>query len=686
MCIATCLTVGSHAVKVQAAEDDTLDPGYYTCGETATWSYQEDTKTLTIKGSGTVKKSAYWSDIDFQNLVIEEGITEIGGWVFDGNKTITKVSLPDSLKVIGECAFARCKNLVEISFPDSVNELGDEVFYYCTNLSKVKLSNSLESLPKLAFYQCSSLKQVTIPSGIKKIGTCCFQNSGIQSIVVPATLENIGVNVFEGCKNLASVNYYAKRIPPDTFYGCTALKEVELCDDLEYIGSYAFGGCIFEKLSIPDSVTEMGKYAIISCDKLKELTLPKGLKSIPGQVANGKNLDTIVVPKGVTTIGSYAFENSYARHITLPSTITSIGRGAFKNTINLEYLKIPDKVSSIEYETFLGSHKLHEVDFGKGVKIIRYSAFEGCKNLGEITIPGKVETIEMRAFYGSSLTKVVCSKGVKKLGYSVFKNCSKLKKIYLSATVTSLECNSFSLCDSLQSFVVNSKNPKYSSKNGVLYNKKQTKLINYPSGRAGTFKIPKGVKKLSTFAFYRCRKLSGFTVDSKNKYFSAKDGVLYNHGKTKLICYPTGKSKTIRIPNSVGIIQDYAFSYAKVSKIIWPKNIRYIGYCSFEHCDKLSSITIPKTIVTVGRAAFLECKNLVTVKIASGVVIISDKAFHRCEKLKSVTIPASVVSISKNAFTYYNTCKTTFYVKKNSYGESYAKSFSSSKNYNYVLI
>ena len=85
-------------------------------------------------------------------------------------------------------------------------------------------------------------------------------------------------------------------------------------------------------------------------------------------------------------------------------------------------------------------------------------------------------------------------------------------------------------------------------------------------------------------AFSGCSELTEIKVDSKNKKYSAKDGVLFNKKKSTLIMYPAGKKgNTYRVPSSVKTIAAYSFDgypgqeiYAKIKKLIMPKNIREI--------------------------------------------------------------------------------------------------------------
>ena len=91
------------------------------CGENLTWTYVEETKTLTISGSGPMTDyktdyyayDGYWTSTnpwgrDVQNLVIESGITHIGSGAFASCFGLTAVTIPNSVTSIGENAFYGC--------------------------------------------------------------------------------------------------------------------------------------------------------------------------------------------------------------------------------------------------------------------------------------------------------------------------------------------------------------------------------------------------------------------------------------------------------------------------------------------------------------------------------------------------------------------------------------------------
>ncbi len=101
------------------------------------WSYDSDTKTLYITGSGnmddyTSVASTPWSNVilDIENIVIEEGVTGIGNYAFSGAEALRNVTVADSLKTIGEYAFSSCPELMSLTLGSGVTSIKDESFAY----------------------------------------------------------------------------------------------------------------------------------------------------------------------------------------------------------------------------------------------------------------------------------------------------------------------------------------------------------------------------------------------------------------------------------------------------------------------------------------------------------------------------------------------------------------------------
>ena len=165
--------------------------------------------------------------------------------------------------------------------------------------------------------------------------------------------------------------------------------------------------------------------------------------------------------------------------ITIRTNVKSIGERAFANS-DVEEVKFEDNSVCTEIGAFAFENctSLKKVTFGSNPKItlIDKYAFTDCDSLESISLPSSLKKLGAGAFQTSGLKSVTVPRYCTSLGTSVFSLCPKLTKIS-----------------------VNSKNKSLSSKNGVLFNKKKSKLIQYPSKKKGTtYTVPSSVTKVKT--------------------------------------------------------------------------------------------------------------------------------------------------------------------------------------------
>ena len=203
------------------------------CGESATYSYNKNTKTLTISGTGVIDStdSNFPSSDSIVSLVIKNGITGIGAWVFD-----------------------ECKNLESINMPDSVTEIGEGAFYQCTALEKVVLSSALTVVPRHAFTGCEKLESICIPDSVTEIGEWAFCNcTAMEKVVFSESLATIRRMAFGGCSKISSISLpdSVKVIEGEAFYRCNGLKKLSLSKNLISIGIDAFYDTSLSTVYIP---------------------------------------------------------------------------------------------------------------------------------------------------------------------------------------------------------------------------------------------------------------------------------------------------------------------------------------------------------------------------------------------------------------------------------------------------
>ena len=321
----------------------------------------------------------------------------------------------------------------------------------------------------------------------------------------------------------------------------------------------------------------------------------------------------------VTSIGSYAFyQCSSLTSVMIGTNVTSIGYAAFQSCPKLTNITIPNSVTSIGDYTFRYCTSLTSITIPNSVTSIGDYTFRYCTSLTSITIPDSVTSIGSYAFSDcTSLTNVTIPNSVTNIGSLAFNNCTSLTSIAIPNSITNIGNYAFRSCTSLTAISVDTNNPVYSSLDGVLFNKSQTTIIQYPPLKAGTsYTIPNSVTNTGSYAFYKCTSLT-----------------------------------TITIANSVTSIETYAFSYCTwLTSITMGTNVTSIGDYTFRYCTSLTSITIPNSVTSIGTYAFSDCTSLTNVTIGNSVISIGISAFSQCTSLTNITIPNSVTSIGDYGF------------------------------------
>jgi hypothetical protein len=193
--------------------------------------------------------------------------------------------------------------------------------------------------------------------------------------------------------------------------------------------------------------------------------------------------------------------------------VTGIGKAAFINCLTLTTVIIPNGISNIGDAAFGRCTNLTTVVIGPDVVNIGRSSLSQCLSLANITIPNSVTNILDLAFCRcEDLMNVTIGTNVANIAERAFLDCTKLTSLKIPASVTNIGVLAFGVCQSLKTIDVSSDNPAFSSINGVLFNKDQTKLVAYPPAKNGAYSIPFGVTDIGDSAIFGCAGLTLITV------------------------------------------------------------------------------------------------------------------------------------------------------------------------------
>ena len=224
------------------------------------WSYEKDTKTLTVTGAGALADFAsadeiVWGEVltSAEKLVVSEGITSIGNYAFYYMPKLTSVTLPSTLTSIGNYAFAFNTTLASVTIPDTVTSIGVGAFEGCGALTSVYLPASVTSIGQRAFAYCYSMTGAVFTGESVSVGAEAFKNCrSMSALIVRDTVsaDMIDASAFNG----AAVSF-ENATRTDNPEGSTTVTVAYMQDGAQvdgYVNTYSYG----QSYSIPTPTKE----------------------------------------------------------------------------------------------------------------------------------------------------------------------------------------------------------------------------------------------------------------------------------------------------------------------------------------------------------------------------------------------------------------------------------------------
>ena len=650
-------TIREHAFLSCNLKELTLPESLETIGRYA-FEDNRSLKSVNIPAKvKTIETQAFYG-CGLTDLVIPEGVQAIGSHAFYDN-LLENLTLPSTITSIGNEAFRYNNNLQSITCNAATPPtLGDNAFSSrITPEVKVPLASiaayrkaygwknfsnyyggeeiidgvAYRIDDKGAYVQAAYMteSEVSLAENVAfegaqyplyKIADNAFAGNGsITLVTVPATVETIGSNAFDGVTYpiikikattppvLASkLPMFSAIVPPASV---KAYKAANYWKDMTIIGegkndievttsaTVDLTEAIMTQAKItPASVTSIKVHGPLTNDDIIN-ALNTNMRScyaidlsdaeieaLPDEAFNGKiGLLEITLPAGLKAIGNNAFNGCFAlrNEVTIPAGVETIGSNAFAGCRNAKFNPaLPETLTAI------GDY-----------------AFQNCANLYAVTLPASLQTIGAHAFEASNVQEAVLPAGLKTIGAYAFRHCSNITRVTLPDGLTTLGEGAFQQCEALVT----------------------ADLMN-----------PMDITSIPRYAFDGCSGLRNVYLP----FFIEAVGDYAFRGCASL--------RQIQFVAPTKTIGAYAFSGCRSLKsldLFKCENFTTIGSYAFSGCTSLKSLNLPKSLETIGEYAFSGCQAISVISSPSLVppTIASESALNGIDKDVCVlTMPKSV--------------------------------------------
>ena len=606
-------------------------------GEGSTWDYLLDGTSVPDKN----KRNPFVGK-NFEKIIIQEGITRIGNYLFFASSD-TENSDPWDWKQTG---------IKEVVFSNTITEIGDYSFEHVDNMSKLELPDSIVKIGNCTFGYIKSLDTIKLNQGLKKIGYLAFAYTAINNVELPDSVSELGESVFEGCKNLTQVTGFENiTVIPDSLFANCPIKNYNF-ENVTEIGEFAFWNSEISELNFSNKLKTIKLQAFLKCNNLKQVTIPDSVINMNSAFRECENLQQISLSNNLSEINSYAFYKCQSLiEITISQNIKKIYDGAFADCSRLKKVTFCGNTecdSGDPFEECVGLEEIVGYDDSyaekyannKGISFTSLGAKTIQIKIGDtvtanvtgdtMTIMGNGKTYDYFDLWdgiNSSIKYITIDDGVTYLGDSLFydfnileniklpesleqigeytfKNCTSLTNLILPDSITEIAGEAFSNCVSLGKVTLPKNltllgNGVFENCNAEIIFPASLKCIPIMGDNAVTkVNIPEGVKIIGEDAFWACSNLKEITLPST--ITSIESGAFFNTPITEFV-----------YPQNIDNIPASAFGGTKLTEFSVPDNVKEIDDGAFYNCTDLKKITIPEFVTYIGNDVFKNCRNLV---------------------------------------------------------------------------
>jgi hypothetical protein len=384
----------------------------------------------------------------------------------------------------------------------------------------------------------------------------------------------------------------------------------------------------------------LSRYAAID---LRPCTVDKNaITSGPGnaQTPRAKNsgyLTSLFLPEGITELGEYAlYSCGSLEYLSLPQTLTSIGNAALRYVV-VRSLSIPQGVKSLGNSAFADASRLQSLDLSSlTLNTLGSGILSGCSSLENVILPASLPD---KALPDGTFVRCIALESVnlpadlETIGVSAFDNCSALRNMELPPSLKTVKQYGFSHC-AVFTPDIGSLTVLETLGDGAFSDCKEIQSL----------RLPASVATLGRSVFESCEKLT--LVELPSSLVSRIDSSTFAFCRN--LNFKVDAQEPSPLLMDQGILRAYP---GALGEVVLPEGITEIMNSCFRNSTGITSISLPASLETIGISAFDGCTNLdlKPVPVNSSLKTIDFGAFSRT-KIQTIRLPASLETIGNMAF------------------------------------
>lgn len=397
---------------------------------------------------------------------------------------------------------------------------------------------------------------------------------------------------------------------------------------------------------------------------------------------DGKAYAVVGIESGNRYNGYNYYRQEKLVSISLPKTLRYIGNCAFGYFPNMQYLEIPENVTTMGTDIFCESNKLKTLKMN-AVTPPMVGSFSGTDKRKVYVPDGSLHAYRLASPWtdcvlvgGEGTSVSIAHVAAGELGHVILDEATYLQEVNKLAVVSgNLNNDDWKTLKSMTNLVeldisgmavTSIPSSAFSNKWGlekIVLPKKLETIGNSAFSGTGIkeIELSESLTTLDSHAFQNCTSLVSIKIPDKITKISY--GTFSNCSNLQSVSFPSTLTlieerafyetdlSEIDIPGSVENINENAFCRNEnLKKVTFNEGLVKIGSNSFFGCKSIESIVFPSTLRTIGYSGFSDCTNLKQISLNEGLVCIESEAFSRCSGLTDIVLPSTLEYCKGGAF------------------------------------